>query len=529
MSVLFTDVLLWAPEEPSGMVGPTDLLVTGTTIRATGPAARSAAPADVRVVAGHGHHVVLPGLVNAHFHSPANHLKGAFPSRPLETFMLTESPADPALTPTPREAYLRTMLGALEMLRTGTTSVQDDAFLMPTPEPEVIDAVMQAYADSGIRASVALDQPELADVEKLPFLDELELDEATTRALHAPAPATASELLDAYDHLFRTWHGAADGRLTAAVSISAPQRVSPEYFGALDDLSRTHDVPLFAHMLETRTQRALSHPSSGQPRFAGRSLVRYTADLGLLSERVNVIHAVWVDDADLDLIAAADAVVAHNPVSNLRLGSGIMPFRAMRDRGIRVALGVDEAICDDTVNTWGVVKQAGLIHTVTGDDPDRWPRPDEVLAALWDGGAAAMRRDGSTALGTIGRVTPGAEADLVLLDLHAPAFTPFNDLRGQLVYCESGTSVRMTVVAGRVVAEDGRVTSVDEAALLAEARELHAARRPALERTWADADALRPAYAAVVRRAAATDLGLPDAGARRHHPEHRTTTNGTTA
>ncbi|MBY0175115.1 amidohydrolase family protein [Curtobacterium herbarum] len=531
MSVLFTDVLLWAPEEPSGMTGPTDLLVTGTTIAVVGPTARAAAPADVRVVDGRGHHIVLPGLVNAHFHSPANHLKGAFPSRPLETFMLYESPSDPALTPTPREAYLRTMLGALEMLRTGTTSVQDDAFLMPTPDPEVIDAVMQAYADSGIRASVALDQPELPDVEKLPFLDDIGLDglgadEATTRALHAPAPASAAELLDAYDHLFRTWHGAADGRLTAAVSISAPQRVSPEYFGALDDLSRTHDVPLFAHMLETRTQRALSHPSSGQPRFAGRSLVRYTADLGLLSDRVNVIHAVWVDDDDLDLIAAADAVVAHNPVSNLRLGSGVMPFRAMRDRGIRVALGVDEAICDDTVNTWGVVKQAGLIHTVTGDDPDRWPRPAEVLEALWDGGAAAMRRDGRTALGTVGRIAVGAEADLALLDLRAPAFTPFNDLRGQLVYCESGTSVRMTVVAGTVVAEGGRVTSVDEDALLAEARELHAARRPALERTWADADRLRPAYAAVVRRAAATDLGLPDRGIA---PAHRTTTNGMTA
>ncbi|PZE28999.1 amidohydrolase family protein [Curtobacterium sp. MCBD17_028] len=507
MSVLFTDVFVWAPETPAGMVGPTDLLVVEDTVRAIGPAVRQQAPADARVVAGGGHHVLVPGLVNAHFHSPANHLKGAFPSRPLETFMLYESPADPDLAPTPREAYLRTMLGALEMLRTGTTSVQDDAFLMPAPDPDVIDAVMQAYEDSGIRASVALDQPELADADKLPFLDDA--DDALAAALHAPAPAAAPELLAAYDHLFRRWHGAADGRLTAAVSISAPQRVSPEYFGALDDLSRTHDVPLFAHMLETRTQRALSAPGSGQERFAGRSLVRYTADLGLLSDRVNVIHAVWVDEHDLDLIAAADAVVAHNPVSNLRLGSGVMPFRAMRDRGIRIALGVDEAICDDTVNTWGVVKQAGLIHNVAGLDADRWPLPAEVLDALWEGGAAAMRRDGWNAeRGRIGRVAEGAQADLALLDLHAPAFTPFNDLRGQLVYCESGGSVRMTVVAGRIVAEGGRVVSVDEAALLAEARELHAARRPALERTWAAADALYPAYDAVVRRAARTDVGM---------------------
>lgn len=501
MSVLLTDVFVWAPERPSGMSGPTDVLVVDDAVAAIGPTARVDAPADARVVGGAGHHVVVPGLVNAHFHSPANHLKGAFRSRPLETFMLYESPADPELAPTPREAYLRTMLGALEMLRTGTTSVQDDAFLMPTPTPEVIDAVMQAYADSGIRATVALDQPELPDTEKLPFLDAVHADPAA--AFGAPAPASAPELLAAYDHLVRTWHGAAGGRLSAAVSISAPQRVSPEYWGTLDDLSRAHDLPLFAHVLETRTQRALSAPDSGQERFVGRSLVRYAADLGLLNDRVNVIHAVWVDDDDLDRIAEAGAVVAHNPVSNLRLGSGVMPFRAMRDRGITVALGVDEAICDDTVNTWGVVKQTGLVHNVSGLDPDAWPTPAEVLDALWEGGAAAMRRTGR-----IGRVTVGAQADLALVDLHAPAFTPFNDLRGQLVYCESGGSVRMTIVAGRVVAEDGRVVSVDETALLAEARELHAARRPALERTWASADAERPAYDAVVRRAARTDVGM---------------------
>ncbi|WP_144759217.1 amidohydrolase family protein [Curtobacterium sp. 9128] len=501
MSVLLTDVYVWAPATPAGMTGPTDVLVVDDTVLSIGPGARAAAPADARVVDGGGHHVVVPGLVNAHFHSPANHLKGAFRSRPLETFMLYESPADPALAPTPREAYLRTMLAALEMLRTGTTSVQDDAFLMPTPDPDVIDAVLQAYADSGIRATVALDQPELPDADKLPFLDGADTDFAA--ALHTPAPAAAPELLAAYDHLIGRWHGAAGGRLSAAVSISAPQRVSPEYWGALDDLSRTHDLPVFAHMLETRTQRALSAPGSGQERFVGRSLVRYAADLGLLHDRVNVIHAVWVDDDDLDLIAEAGAVVAHNPVSNLRLGSGVMPFRAMRDRGITIALGVDEAICDDTVNTWGVVKQTGLVHNVSGLDADDWPAPAEVLDALWEGGAAAMRRTGQ-----IGRVSVGAQADLVLLDLHAPAFTPFNDLRGQLVYCETGGSVRMTIVAGRVVAEDGRVVSVDEHALLAEARELHAARRPALERTWAAADAVLPAYDAVVRRAARTDVGM---------------------
>ena len=143
-------------------------------------------------------------------------------------------------------------------------------------------------------------------------------------------------------------------------------------------------------MLETKLQRVLAFE---QPRFAGRSLVRYTADLGLLSERMNIIHAIWMDDVDYDLIAASGATVAHNPISNLRLGSGVMPFRKLRDRGINICLGTDEAIADDAVNMWGVAKQAGLIHTIGDPDYKRWPDADEILDCLFRGGAGAMRRD----------------------------------------------------------------------------------------------------------------------------------------
>ena len=157
------------------------------------------------------------------------------------------------------------------------------------------------------------------------------------------------------------------------MSISAPQRVSLDYFAALDDLAERHGLPLYAHMLETKVQRTLM---TEQPRFAGRSLVRYTAAAGLLKPHTNVIHAVWVDDADLDAIADAGSTVVHNPVSNLRLGSGVLPWRAMLDHGIPVALGTDEAICDDTINVWTVAKTAGLIHNVSGLDSDEWPTPD---------------------------------------------------------------------------------------------------------------------------------------------------------
>jgi cytosine/adenosine deaminase-related metal-dependent hydrolase len=426
-------------------------------------------------------------------------MKGALPSLPLEVFMLYESPALEGLRPDPREAYVRTALAALEMLRTGCTAVQDDAFFVPEPSPEVVDAVMQAYADTGIRARLALDQQELPELDKLPFLGDLVSAEMRAE-LARPPEARMPELLAAYDHLIRTWHGREGGRLSAAVSCSAPQRVSPEYFAALDALSLRHDLPFYAHMLETRVQRVLP---DGQPRFAGRSLVAYTASLGLLSDRMNVIHAIWVDDDDLDLLATAGAVVAHNPISNLRLGSGVMPFRRMRDRGIPICLGTDEAIADDSVNMWGVAKMAGLIHNLSDADYRRWPSAREVLECLFVGGARAMGFEGR-----LGRVGPGMLADLALIDLDTLAFTPLNDVARQLVYCENGSSVRLTMVAGRIVYRDGVVATVDEAALRAEAREIFTRRLPALAAARREADRWLPSYDAMIERAVARPVGL---------------------
>lgn len=496
-TTLFRDVLVYDATAADAMTGPTDVLAVGDRIAAVAPG--QPVPDGARVIEGGGRHLLLPGLINAHFHSPANHLRGSVPSQPLETFMLDESPADPALAPTPREAYLRTMLAAIEMLQRGITTVQDDAFLMPAPTPEIIDAVAAAYRDSGIRAWLALDQPELPESHKLPFVDEI-ADPATRLAFDAPAPASASALLAAYDHLIGTWHGAADDRIRAAVSVSAPQRVGLDYFAALDDLARRHDIPLYVHMLETKVQRTLM---TGQPRFTGRSVVGYTADAGLLGPQTNVIHAVWVDGADMAVLADSGATVVHNPISNLRLGSGVMPWRAMLDHGVPVALGTDEAICDDTVNVWTVAKIAGLVHNVAGHEPDAWPTAPEVLHALWSGGARAVRRSGE-----LGVVAPGALADLALVDLHGLAFTPLHDLRQQLVYAQDGRDVVLTMVAGTVVAEHGRLQLVDQDALLDEARDVFARRRPALLAARADAAVLRPAYRHIAARAAATDVGF---------------------
>ena len=448
----------------------------------------------VRVIDAAGH-LLMPGLVNAHFHSTANHLKGSFDSLPLEIFMLFETPAD-STRDDARSAYVSTLLGAVEMLKCGVTSVLDDAFFVPAPSPAAIDSIMQAYFDSGMRASLALDQPNVPELDKLPFLKDLLPPDLLARA-RRPAAMDVGGLLACYLHLLERWHGSAGGRLRAAVSCSAPQRVTCDYFHELDALSRLHHLPFFVHVLETKVQRVL-----GEERY-GRSLVRYVKDLGLLSDRMNIIHAIWVDDADMDLIAESGAVIAHNPISNLRLGSGVMPFRQLVKRGIPICLGTDEAITDDSINMWNVAKLTGLIHNIDGGDYIDWPTAPEILGCLIDGGTRALRLPHP-----IGRVAVGHLADLILVDLDTLPFTPLNDLRRQLVYCEQGTSVRMTMVSGQVVYENGKVVGLDEPALRAEARQLAIRRAESIASEADGAARWLPYYREMYMKAAARDVGM---------------------
>lgn len=472
-----------------------DILVDGTTISAIGPNLTVPAGDAARVIDGAGM-LAMPGLINGHFHSSSLMFKGAFEGAPLEIIMLSKDPpVEPPFT-SRRYHYLRTMLGVMEMLKLGVTAVRDDAFHYPTPTEDSIDGIMAAYADGGMRAEVTMDQHNVVEYTKLPGL--LERLPAPMRAAMEAEPFLSGEaLLDLYRAMIERWHGACDGRLAVAVSCSAPQRVTPEYFLGLGDLSRTHDLAFNAHILETRVQRVL-----GDENYGG-SLIRYVHDLGLLDERMVVIHAVWADDAEIRLMAESGCAVAHNPISNLKLGSGIMPFRRLREHGIPICLGSDEASVDDTANMWQVAKTGALIQKIAEPDYRHWPPAAHYLEALTRGGARAMRRAGKG-----GVLAPGHDADIILVDLDTLAFTPLNDLRRQLVFAENGSSVALTMVAGKVVAEGGRVLTVDEDAIKAELRALMPAYHKAFGEICDDAARREPPYREVYLDAAARDVGF---------------------
>ena len=473
-----------------------DILVRGSRIAEIGPDLDVSNEGQGLRVIPADNLLAMPGLVNGHFHSPGNFLKGATDDAPLEIFMLYEVPPFSDEPPSPHLNHVRTMLGAVEMLKLGVTAVHDDAFYNPRATEEAIDGLMRAYVDSGMRAVVTIDQPNVVEYEKYPFLHDILPESIRRRMAETPRQST-EELTDLYTWFIERWNGACDGRLGTAVSCSAPQRVTPEYLQILSELSERHAIPYDIHILETKLQRVLGEEKHG------KSLIRYVHDAGVLTPRMMVIHAIWVDDEDIDLLAASGCTVAHNPISNQKIGSGIMPFRRLRSAGVPICLGTDEASVDDSANMWGVAKAAGLIHKVADPEYRNWPTAPELLRCLTRGGARGMGLEGR-----VGALASGQEADIILVDLNTIAFTPLNDLRRQLVFSENGSSVVMTMVAGQVVCENGRVLTVDEEALKAEVRALVPEHRRELARTAAAAAELHPYYREMYLRAAARDVGM---------------------
>jgi 5-methylthioadenosine/S-adenosylhomocysteine deaminase len=184
-----------------------------------------------------------------------------------------------------------------------------------------------------------------------------------------------------------------------------------------------------------------------------------------------------------------------------------MPWRRLRDAGVKLALGTDEATVDDTHNLWLAAKQAGLVHNLARPDWRDWPAAPEILDALFLGGARAARRPE-----ILGRLEPGAAGDVILLDLATPAFVPLNDLDRQLVYCETGSSVRDVIVAGRQVVRDGKLLTLDERAIFAEIADLAPKLAAEMAALRAEAAKLEPAYRAMYLKAMAREIGMDRRG-----------------
>jgi 5-methylthioadenosine/S-adenosylhomocysteine deaminase len=441
--------------DPNAQPTMADILIEGDRIARVGP---NLAPAPDTESIDARDQLVIPGFVNAHTHASSHLAKGAIDRLPLEIWI--QYLAARVVNRTPRDVYVGAAIGAIEMAKTGTTCACDMAQVLPWPTDETLDAVAQAYADVGLRASIAAQVHDLDFFASLAGLDRLVPDALRAELARRP-PYPRAEVLATLRRALDRWHGAADGRIRFGLGPNLVTLCSTAFLEACGELARGGDLTFQSHLCETKAEAY-----TAQLRY-GTSATAKMHELGLLGPRTVLAHSVWLDDQDIDLVAASGSVVAHNPVSNLKLGAGIAPLLKMRERGCHVALGTDGSASSDNQNMFGALRAAAILHRVVDPEYERWPSAADALQMATLGGARAAGFEGET-----GTIAPGRKADLVLLDLSATYYHPRNDLVSQLVHCEVGNSVRTAVVDGRVIVRDGWVTTVDEPALLAEADEI---------------------------------------------------------
>jgi len=429
---------------------PLDVLVDGERISAIEPANSIH---DAGAVIDLTRHLLVPGFINGHMHSHEHFHRGRTENLPLELWQhYVRSPVPVVLTP--RQIYLRTAIGALESLRTGATCVVDDLAVGGAINRVLVDAVLQAYEDVGVRALVGFAMMDRPLVDTFPFADTLPHD-LCERLRALPRP-TAIEYLALVNEVAATRHPKTR-RVGVLVAPSAPQRCSQEFLVACAGLADELDLPIITHVQETRLQVVTGLEFYGSP------IVEYLARIKFLGPRTTLIHAVWLNPREIRALAETGATAQYNPWSNQTLGSGVQPVRALLDAGVNVSLGSDGASSTVSLNMLQVVGSAAALSKVRGDDYSRWLSAREALTAATRGGAQALGF--GTSLGVIER---GAIADVVAYRLDTLPFTPLNDPVRQLVYAERGAGLDFAMVAGEVMLRDGRFTRVDEARLLAE-------------------------------------------------------------
>ncbi len=401
--------------------------------------------------------LVIPGLVNAHYHSYDVLQKGMLEDMPFDVWALHSQPA--YFGPRSKEEIrARVLVGALEALRNGITTVQDMNTLVPRDE-DTLDATLAAYEEVGIRVVFSIAMRDLPALDIAPFLPA-----GVPPDVLALITGKAADPEDEIGFVDRQIARRPAGpRFTWAVSPSGPQRSSPRLLEGVCDLAGRHNLPIFTHVYETKAQTAKAREIYGED---GGSMIRFMERAGLFKHRTTIAHGVWLKPEEVDILAAHGAGVAHNPISNLKLKSGIAPMRRVLDAGVNVALGCDNCSCGDCQNMFQAMKMLCLLAGVTDPNPTGVHAVHAVRAATLGGAYAAGLES------EIGAIAPGLRADLAILDLADPAYVPFNSAARQIVYSEGGRGVRTTIVDGRIVMRDGRMLTVDEEALRAELDDL---------------------------------------------------------
>lgn len=475
MKTLLRNALIVTMNENNDVIEHGAIAIDGKQISYVGPAEWTPAGPFERIINAE-RLIAIPGMINSHCHSPANLVRGMMPTRPLEIWRTYYRASLRDMRE--EDFYASALLGGMEMLKNGATTVLDHFFGNQACRFMGAGAAIQAMRDLGLRHVVALTLSDKNYEETIPLENPVPQVGAEIQRMSASEAKATQAWIDDCEAFIETFH--APEKLTIACpGPSAVQRCTDRLLVGSAELSRRRKLPIHIHLAETKPQAVM-----GQ-RIYGTSLLRHLDEIGVLDETMSLAHAIWVEPEDIELFAKRSPTPVHNPASNLRIGSGFAPVKEYIRAGVKVALGTDGAASNDGQNMFDAVRLTALIHNQAGSDFNHWIPPQQALAMATCNGARAFGIDA-------GAIAPGKLADIVLLRRDTAAFTPLNDVLGQIVFCENGGSVDSVLVDGEVVVEARRLTKVDEAEVLRLATQARLRLEPSIAREFAAAKTMEP-------------------------------------
>ena len=368
--------------------------------------------------------LLMPGLVNAHCHTPMTLVRGAGDGLPLQRW-LTEAMWPREGKMNEEDAYWGMTLGSAEMFRAGVTT-SCEMYLFE-------EALVEAANSSGARLVMT------PGVFKSSYSD-----------------SRLQNFTDFYNR-----HHNPEGRITVGLGPHSAYDLGIPACIELAEFARSLDALLHIHLAETREE------SSQLESEYGKSIVEILSENGILEGNVLAAHCVWLNDNDISLLADSNVSVAHCPVSNMKLGSGIAPIGKMLEKGLTIGLGTDGPASNDTLDLWEEVKIAALLARVNNLDATLIT-PTQAL------GMATRKSANAIGLNQVGSLEVGWEADMIRIDTDYSTFTPSTDLNetlAHLVWSGSNRSVTDVWVAGSKVLSEGDLVTIDEERALREVKE----------------------------------------------------------
>ncbi len=417
---------------------------------------------DAPVIGG-PRYVVMPGLVNDHFHVGLSPFQLGAPDLPLELWMSSRMGTryvDP---------YLDQLYGAVQMIESGTTTVQAIHWQSYRPvDAEVAARAVKAYQDSGMRVSYA---PIVTDQNSMvagqrggeeEFTSRLPVGLAERyRAFMARSYLPVDETVAALDDICRKYAGEYRERVRVTMAPSNVHRCSDTLLTALKEMAAKYNTGIHIHLQETVYQKLYGLKTWN------KTPLQHLHDLGFLGPEVTCGHSVWATDQDIDLMASTRTNICHNASSNLRLQSGIAPLGRFLDSGVKVALGSDEAGLNDDKDMLQEMRLVLKLHRVPGMEVAPPTSYQVFQMATVNGAYASWFGD------RIGTLEPGKRADIVLLDLQnieEPYLDPEVSILDAVVHRGRSIDVDTVMVDGEVVMQGRRLTRVDKESLFKELR-----------------------------------------------------------